>query len=221
MPGYDYGRQMTAGGHPPAAPPGYAPPPGSYPPGWYQPKPPKGWEFGLPSTGPGSVAPPVKRFLARLLDGLFFIPVSAAVIALAIVLSAPHYGPLFPTRPTCPHQGGAYECPVNNQFPGFLWLELTIVAAGIVSTAAYVIADATITSHWQRTPGKAIMHIRPIHLTDRTALGFWTALARAGAVSVAGFLSWIGLIDYLWCLWDPNGQCVHDKILDTVVVTDV
>lgn len=95
------------------------------------------------------------------------------------------------------------------------------MAAVITSTAAYVVADAAITTRWQRTPGKAIMHIRPMHLADRAALGFWRALGRAAAVVGANFLSWIGLVDYLWCLWDPDAQCVHDKIADTVVVTDL
>jgi len=65
------------------------------------------------------------------------------------------------------------------------------------------------------------MHIRPIQVADRATLGFLRALGRAGAVAMASALSWIGLIDYLWCLRDANGQCVHDKIVDTVVVTDL
>jgi uncharacterized RDD family membrane protein YckC len=156
-----------------------------------------------------------------MLDGLFFLPVTAALIAIGVLLTAPHYGPLFPSNQACSAQSAAYGCPVKNPFPGFLWLELTIVLASLAASAIYVIADAAITSHWHRTPGKAIMHIRPIHVPDRAALGFWRALGRAAAIAGAGLLSWIGLLDYLWCLWDPNGQCVHDKIVDTVVVTDV
>jgi hypothetical protein len=33
-------------------------------------------------------------------------------------------------------------------------------------------------------------------------------------------LQWIGLVDSLWCLWDENVQCVHDKVVDTVVTSD-
>jgi uncharacterized RDD family membrane protein YckC len=51
-------------------------------------------------------------------------------------------------------------------------------------------------------------------------LTFWRALARAAAVTFAGFLSWLGLIDFLWCLWDENQQCIHDKVVDTVVISD-
>jgi uncharacterized RDD family membrane protein YckC len=63
------------------------------------------------------------------------------------------------------------------------------------------------------------MGIRPVR-SDRAALSFWRALARAGAVSAASMMSWLGLLDSLWCLWDENCQCVHDKVADTVVITD-
>lgn len=127
---------------------------------------PKGWELGLPPAGPGSLAPPVKRLVARLLDGLFFLPVSAALIAITILVAAPHYGPLFPTSPPCDAGTTAAECPVDNRFPGFLWLELTFVGAAITSAAAYVIADATITTRWQRTPGKANDIMDTVVVTD-------------------------------------------------------
>jgi hypothetical protein len=30
----------------------------------------------------------------------------------------------------------------------------------------------------------------------------------------------IGLLDPLWCLWDANQQCLHDKVVDSVVIND-
>jgi uncharacterized RDD family membrane protein YckC len=82
-----------------------------------------------------------------------------------------------------------------------------------------VIADGAITARWGRTPGKAMMRIRPLRIDGRR-LGFWQALGRAAAVVVPGLLSNFGLIDPLWCLWDENHQCLHDKVLSTIVVTD-
>lgn len=31
---------------------------------------------------------------------------------------------------------------------------------------------------------------------------------------------WLGFLDPLWCLWDENRQCLHDKAADTIVVND-
>src|ERR1700728_2068787 len=31
----------------------------------------------------------------------------------------------------------------------------------------------------------------------------------------------IGLVDPLWCLWDENRQCLHDKVSDTIVINDL
>jgi hypothetical protein len=104
--------------------------------------------------------------VARILDAAFFLPVVAGLITVAILLVSPHYGPLFPDDAPCPATPSAGNCTSTNQVPGFVWLELTIISAGIAASAVYVIADATITSRWHRTPGKAIMGIRPVHLPD-------------------------------------------------------
>jgi uncharacterized RDD family membrane protein YckC len=208
---------------PPAYPPAGWHPTGNWypPPGWFPPpKPPKGWQLGLPPAGPGSLAPPGRRLVGRLLDGLLFLPVSAALLTIALVIAAPHFGPLFPVSPPCAPSTAAEFCPTSNRVPGFLWLELTLLVAGLASGVIYVLADATITARRGRTPGKAIMHVRPIRVADRRPLSFWRALGRAGAVSFAGSLSWLGLIDDLWCLWDDNSQCIHDKVAETIVVSD-
>jgi hypothetical protein len=180
----------------------------------------KGWRLGFPPSGPGSLAPPVKRLAARMLDGLFFFPFTVLLFALVLMVAAPHFGPIFPLDPPCPAGLAPQSCPVSNEFPGFLWLELTLFGVGLVSSAAYIIAEAAITARWGRTPGKAAMHIRPVRIDTRQPIGFWRALARAGAMAFAGMLQWIGLVDYLWCLWDENVQCVHDKVVDTVVTSD-
>jgi uncharacterized RDD family membrane protein YckC len=198
-------------------PPPYAPY-GAYPPPL--PPPPKGWRLGLPPSGPGSLAEPARRLGARLLDGLFFLPIPLVVIAIALLVAAPHFGPLFPTDPPCPAGVPLEQCPVTDVFPGFLWAELTFFAASAASTVLYVLAEAAATARWSRTPGKAVMHLRVVRVSDRRPPGFWMALGRAGATAFAGMLQWIGLLDVLWCLWDENRQCVHDKIVGTVVVTD-
>jgi uncharacterized RDD family membrane protein YckC len=37
---------------------------------------------------------------------------------------------------------------------------------------------------------------------------------------LSGLISWLGIINSLWCLWDPDRQCLHDKVADTIVVND-
>lgn len=220
--------------HDPAAPgpPGpdrgpaaWSPPPpawGQPPPGWYPPppKPPKGWALGLPPSGPGSLAPPLRRLGARLLDGLFLLPVFLLLLAIALLVFAPHFGPLFPEDPFCPPSVPQSRCPTSDDFPGVIWLYLTLFAVGMLTALFHVVADAAITARWGRTPGKAILRIRPLRAVDRSPLTFWRAFGRAAATTAASQLSWVGLLDPLWCLWDANAQCIHDKLADTIVVSD-
>lgn len=64
------------------------------------------------------------------------------------------------------------------------------------------------------TIGKRVMGIRVIRL-DGQPITWWAALERAGGY-VAGIAT--GLLGFLQIFWDPNRQCVHDKIGGTVVV---
>ncbi|MDP9074374.1 MAG: RDD family protein [Actinomycetota bacterium] len=206
--GYPAPGSGPGSGYGPGYGPAYAYPPGFS--GWGGPPPWKGAKLGRPSNGPGALAEPAKRLAARLLDGLIFTPFVFVLGAIVLLIAAPHFGPLFPasTSDTGPAP-----------FPGFLWLELTLVAVTLFSQVVYLFYDAFCTVRWGRTPGKAILHLRPVKVDGRP-LGWGSALGRAGATAAAGFLSWLGLIDPLWCLWDENRQCLHDKIVSTIVVQD-
>jgi uncharacterized RDD family membrane protein YckC len=46
------------------------------------------------------------------------------------------------------------------------------------------------------------------------------SFARAILYAASGLLSYFGAVNYLWCLWDPNRQCLHDKVVGTIVVND-
>jgi uncharacterized RDD family membrane protein YckC len=63
------------------------------------------------------------------------------------------------------------------------------------------------------------MKIRPVTV-DGHALGWGRAFSRAAVPWFAGILGWLGLLDSLWCLWDADRQCLHDKIVGTLVVND-
>jgi uncharacterized RDD family membrane protein YckC len=63
------------------------------------------------------------------------------------------------------------------------------------------------------------MGIRPV-TCEGNSLGWGQSFGRAGAYMLASWLSWLGLVDFLWCLWDADGQCLHDKVAGTLVVRD-
>lgn len=186
------------------------PPPPSY--GYAVGRPPwKGAQYGRPAFGPGALANPGRRLGARLLDGLVLLPVIIAFSAVAIVLVAPHVGPLFPKVSDNPNA----HVPV----PGFLWIYLTIFGCAIATGVVMVLYEGVATTRYGRTLGKAWLHIRPVR-TDGQALGWGRSIGRAGLYFLSGFLSWIGLLDPLWCLWDENHQCLHDKAAGTLVIND-
>jgi hypothetical protein len=67
-----------------------------------------------------------------------------------------------------------------------------------------------------RTVGKKAMGLRVLRL-DGGPITWWFAFERAGGY-VAGIAT--GLLGFAQIWWDPNRQCVHDKIGGTVVVID-
>jgi uncharacterized RDD family membrane protein YckC len=64
------------------------------------------------------------------------------------------------------------------------------------------------------TVGKRIFGVRVVRL-DGEPLTWWASFERAGGY-VAGIAT--GLLGFAQVFWDPNRQCVHDKIGRTVVV---
>ena len=165
-----------------AAPPGWYPDPGGggqryfdgsawtgYTAPWPPSSPWKGARFGRPPSGPGSLADPGRRLAARLLDGLVFLPVFLACAVVALVLVAPHVGPIFPRQNVDPN--------ATVPTPGFVWLYLAFAVAGLVNGVLFVIYEATTTVRYGRTLGKRWMKIRPLTV-DGHALGWGRAFAR-------------------------------------------
>jgi hypothetical protein len=87
---------------------------------------------------------------------------------------------------------------------------------GFVMVAYETIA----TARYGRTLGKAWLHIRPLR-TDATKLSWGRSFGRVAIYWLAGLFSGLGILDVLWCLWDENRQCIHDKAVDTIVVNDL
>ena len=180
------------------------------PPAWYGP-PWKGARFGRPQAGAGSVADPGTRLGARLLDALVTLPVFIVVAAITIALVAPHVGPLFPRQYA--------NSNATEPTPGFVWIYVAMFGAALLSLLLFVTYETVATKRYGRTLGKRWMHIRPVTL-DGSPLGWGRSFGRAATYALASGLSWLGLLDYLWCIWDADAQCLHDKVAGTLVVRD-
>jgi len=191
----------------------------SYPPSWssghagtpWGPFAWKGARLGRPASGPGSLASPGRRLGARLLDGVILGVVFAGLAAAALALVVPHTGPMFPTSSSDPNSPAP--------FPGIFWIEFTMIGVGLVTGVVMVVYEGISTVRYGRTLGKAWLHIRPLR-TDGSKLSTGRAFARIALYWASGFLSYLGLLDPLWCLWDDERQCLHDKAVDTIVVND-
>jgi uncharacterized RDD family membrane protein YckC len=179
--------------------------------GWGRP-PWKGAQFGRPPYGPGALAEPGRRLGARLLDALVLLAVFAVFAVVSVILVAPHVGPLFPTI----NSNSSTPAP----FPGIGWIYLTILGCALATGFVWVLYETIATTRYGRTLGKAWLHIRPVR-TDGRTLGWGRSLGRIALYWTSGLLSWVGLLDPLWCLWDENRQCLHDKVADTIVINDL
>lgn len=151
--------------------------------------------------------------MARILDGLILLPVVllCEVPAVVYLLANIHNFNQGNTGSSLPAQTAF-------GFEGFAYLGLFAYLGIEVAWEAFA------THRWGRTPGKAIFHIRPARVRDdMTGVGPLSRAAcwgRAGALVGFSLLSVVGLLDSLWCLWDGERQCLHDKVVKTVVIND-
>lgn len=166
----------------------------------------KGAALGRPPFGSGALADPFRRLGARALDALVMVPVAVVVIGIAVALAAPHVGPMFPTAD-------------SNAMPGAIWIEVTVVAGAAVTGVLAWVYESVATARYGRTLGKAWLHIRPVR-TDGSPVSWGRAFGRAGVHTLMGIISYAGLLDDAWCLWDDTRQCLHDKAVDTIVIND-
>jgi uncharacterized RDD family membrane protein YckC len=186
--------------------PQYYPPYAAWgPPPW------KGAQLGRPAAGPGALAHPGRRLGARALDWLLMIPVFAILLTVSLLIFAPRFGPIFPRVDT--NQA-------STPAPGFVWVYLTVFVCAILTGLVMVAYETVAVAKFGRTLGMGWLHIRPVRLVGGGPLGWGRAFGRAAIYWVAGLLGWIGLLDPLWCLWDDKRQCLHDKVVDSIVIND-
>lgn len=191
-----------------------APPPfvQTPPNGAWAPLPWKGAQLGRPASGPGALADPGRRLGARMLDYLVLLPAFVLLLVVALLIFGPRFGPLFPNESTYPS-----SAPVPT--PGFVWVYLTVFVCAFIAGLLMLAYETIAVARFGRTLGMAWLHVRPLRVSGGT-LGWGRAFGRAAIFWLAWFLSWIGLLDPLWCLWDDKRQCLHDKVADSIVVND-
>ncbi|MDX1566602.1 MAG: RDD family protein [Longimicrobiales bacterium] len=96
------------------------------------------------------------------------------------------------------------------------WIEEIVDELGLAFGWGAIYMTVFLTWWNGQTPGKRLMRIR-VRQLDGTPLGWWEAFERSGGYA-AGFAT--GLLGFLQVFWDPNRQAIHDKIAETVVVSE-
>jgi uncharacterized RDD family membrane protein YckC len=173
----------------------------------------KGSRLGLPQNGPGSLAGQWRRFAARLLDGLIVLPL-VAIVFVPFVIHIVHVVQQYPSG-TLP-----------SSVTASLQREALAATAGVI--ALEFLWEAVAMLVWGRTPGKAILHIRPLQVDQGRVIPgrlprgrcWGRAGAYFGIAAVGSLCGLISLLDDVWCLWDGERQCLHDKLASTIVVND-
>lgn len=86
-----------------------------------------------------------------------------------------------------------------------------------LSVAAYLVYELVFLFWKQATPGKLALGMR-VRLRDSPELPASAILPRVGFFLLNNFCFLLAILDYLWPLWDPKKQALHDKVARTNVV---
>jgi len=152
------------------------------------------------------------------------LPVFAVLLVMTLLIAAPHFGPIFPQLPNYPQfpNGSTATVPMPAHVvptPGFVWLYLVVFGCAFAMGLVMVAYETVLVARFGRTLGMRWLRIRPLR-TDGVPLGWARSFVRALIYWLFSLLGWIGLLNPLWCLWDDQRQCLHDKVADSIVVND-
>jgi uncharacterized RDD family membrane protein YckC len=150
---------------------------------------------GPQSHPPGPpLARPVTRLGATLVDGVVFIPIVAIVFA----------------------RSGVTSSSANS------------VSASVYNSSLLVVYSVELAYQWLlvgllgQTLGDMAVGVRVLRQADLGVPGLLRAAQRVAVIAAAGLVPVIGpllvILCYLWMLWDPLRQGLHDKLARTVVV---
>jgi uncharacterized RDD family membrane protein YckC len=198
--------------------PGVYQPPGAAPPGtgpWGVAPTWKGAKYGRPAAGAGSLATPWRRLGARTLDNLVLLPAILAIEIPTIIYASHRLHHFFLQLTLARHSNDPHIT-----FGSFFAAYPVFLGAGAALLVVSVAYEAIMTVTRGRTLGKQAVGIRPVRIDGRP-MGWGRAILRPLIYFGANLLlSVAGVLDVLWCLWDPDRQCLHDKVVETLVVND-
>ncbi len=149
------------------------------------------------------------RVLARIIDGFVLAPLYIPMIVHAV-------GPIMRAMDEANRTGQQFQQP---DVPPMAYGWTVMVVLG-----AYVYQLVMI-GLWGATVGKFATGIR-VRQVDGTLARWREAALRPVLETVISLirvpsLGLLSLVDYLWMLWDPHKQTLHDKLAGTIVVKKV
>lgn len=166
-----------------------------------------GMELGLPASGPGSLATQGGRLVAQIIDDVI-VGLTSFVLSILV-------GVLFTTTVSACGGRGCTSAVTVGFFGGFF---LGLVLFGLIG----VLYEPLITARMNATLGMRAMSIRVHRLDNVSTLGYGKAFGRSAVKWLPGVIPGFGfifqLVNFAWCLWDKNRQCLHDKAVNTIVV---
>jgi uncharacterized RDD family membrane protein YckC len=167
------------------------------------------WETPFGAAGQAYPAGLGRRLVARLIDSL--LPLAAAAAAAMYLLDRAR-----------DHIRAKIDAVELAGVTETVWLVDSTtgkyLAAVIgVFLMAGLLLEVLPTALWGRTVGKAVCRIGVLDMSSQEKPGFGAALNRWLVHSLLALLV-IGVLNFLWCLWDrPWRQCWHDKAAHTFV----
>jgi len=196
---------------PPQSPPPPPPAPNYPPPMAAMPAPPAGWQMA--PQPPAPYATWLRRVGGSLIDSLVFtLPFFIlAGSGLAVGLSTLHW--------TCSNQADGSSSCVSD--PGSHFNSAGIILlllAGLWFIAWYVYVLVAIGGRHGATVGMRAVKIRCVRDTTFDQVGMGRSFGRLAITFVFNLISFLGLIDLLFPLWDQKRQTLHDKVVSTVVL---
>lgn len=157
-----------------------------------------GYAHPGPPPGDPTLAEPVGRLVARIIDTAIVVAGIVVVVLLTSGVQA---------LVDLDHGAG--------QVVGIITAIITLV----VAIAGPFVYEWLMLARSAATIGKRVMKIYVVDEATRTPITSPRAAGRALGYGILNAIPLVSLLDKLWLLWDkPAQQCLHDKVAGTVVV---
>ncbi|NYI06247.1 RDD family protein [Allostreptomyces psammosilenae] len=173
-------------------------------PGWIPP--PRSSPFEQQQARPATLG---RRLVARLLDNVVVVGLSAAVGVPLLLASIAHIDGKIDAALQSGENVRVWL--IDGTTSGYLgiWLA-TLLVLGFLY-------EALPTARWGRTLGKRLAKVRVVDIEAHDTPSFGQVVRRWLTGQLLGVLV-IGIVDSLWCVFDrPWRQCWHDKMARTFV----